>query len=190
MNSNAEYYLKEIAKQLLEIQIKHDGIPSSLIRQIPREFKKFIFAKAVNGRKKYFISGELRKKVKIVMTGGVFDVLHYGHVYTLVKAKSHGDMLVVVVARDENVEKWKGKRPIHNQDYRREMVEQLKPVDVALVGGKDRMETFNRILPDVVVFGYDQAPFAQMPGCKSVKLKTPINDRMFKSSKIKEHMGV
>ena len=41
--------------------------------------------------------------MKKVMTFGSFDVLHKGHEHYLKEAKSYGDYLIVVVARDENI---------------------------------------------------------------------------------------
>ena len=40
-----------------------------------------------------------RDALKVVLVGGVFDVIHPGHIHTLKAAKQHGDVLVVVVAR-------------------------------------------------------------------------------------------
>src|SRR5690348_13214218 len=39
-----------------------------------------------------------RSKIKVVLVGGVFDILHLGHIHTLKTAKSFGDILVVIVA--------------------------------------------------------------------------------------------
>jgi FAD synthetase len=67
---------------------------------------------------------------KKVLVGGVFDILHFGHIQFLKKAKKLGDYLIVALESDENVRKIKGeKRPIHNQKQRREILESLKFVD-------------------------------------------------------------
>jgi len=67
---------------------------------------------------------------KKVLVGGVFDILHFGHIQFLKKAKKLGDYLIVALESDENVRKIKGeKRPIHNQNQRREILESLKFVD-------------------------------------------------------------
>lgn len=99
-----------------------------------------------------------RRALKIVMTGGVFDIIHPGHIYTLRKAKELGDVLVVVVARDKTVKKLRGKEPVNNECLRRELVGSLKFVDVAILGSeKDIFETVEKIRPDIIVLGYDQA---------------------------------
>jgi len=115
------------------------------------------------------VKDELRRKVKVVLTGGVFDCLHYGHLLTLRAAKALGDLLVVVVARDETVERLKGRRPLQSVEERAEVVGELSLVDVALEGAKDFRETIERVRPDVVVFGYDQKPFP-VEGAEVVKV--------------------
>lgn len=67
---------------------------------------------------------------RIVLVGGCFDLLHYGHVTFLKKAKELGDWLVVALESDENVRKLKGdSRPIHTQPQRKEMLKALAFVD-------------------------------------------------------------
>jgi FAD synthetase len=101
------------------------------------------------------------KKRKIVLTSGVFDLLHLGHVRFLEEAKKIGGKnaeLIVIVARDSTVEKRKGKKPIIPESQRRALVESLKVVDEAILG----YEKFNigkvidKIKPDVIALGYDQ----------------------------------
>jgi rfaE bifunctional protein nucleotidyltransferase chain/domain len=69
-------------------------------------------------------------KTNKVLVGGCFDILHYGHIHFLKKAKSLGDFLVVALESDKSIKKIKGeKRPIHGQNQRREMLESLEFVD-------------------------------------------------------------
>ena len=56
--------------------------------------------------------------MKKVMAFGSFDILHDGHKHYLKEAKSFGDYLVVIVARDENIVKFKGKKPKNDENYR------------------------------------------------------------------------
>ena len=141
---------------------------------------------------KFFLKSSERVKFKVVLTGGAFDVLHIGHVLTLQEARRLGDALVVVVARDETVEKRKGKKPIHDAEYRRSMVSAIKPVDLAIVGaGADWMETFSRVKPDIVVFGYDQSPIPLPDGCKSVHLhEIKADPALAKTSRIIRDLGL
>lgn len=69
-------------------------------------------------------------KTKVVLVGGCFDILHYGHIYFLKKAKKLGDFLVVALESDENTGKLKGpKRPVHTQKQRAEILQSLRLVD-------------------------------------------------------------
>lgn len=65
-----------------------------------------------------------------VIVGGCFDLLHYGHIAFLKKAKEQGDYLIVLLESDEKVKKLKGdSRPIHDQNKRKEMLSALRFVD-------------------------------------------------------------
>ncbi|MGQ9468744.1 MAG: adenylyltransferase/cytidyltransferase family protein [Nitrososphaerales archaeon] len=100
-----------------------------------------------------------RSKIKVVLTGGVFDIIHPGHVFTLSSAKNLGDILVVIVARDKTVMKNKGRSPLNNEEQRLELVKSLKMVDAAILGlgiGHDVFETVVSVKPDIIALGYDQ----------------------------------
>ena len=74
------------------------------------------------------------KAHKKVLVGGVFDILHYGHIHFLKNAKKLGGHLTVALESDENVRRLKGKkRPIHGQNERREMLETLNCVDKVII---------------------------------------------------------
>jgi FAD synthetase len=97
-----------------------------------------------------------RKTIKVVVCGGVFDILHPGHAFILNEAKASGDILVVIVARDSTVEKRK-RIPIVSESQRTEMVGQLKPVDVSMLGGEgDPFKIIEDIRPDLIALGPDQ----------------------------------
>ncbi len=98
-----------------------------------------------------------RSKIKVVFTGGVYDIIHPGHIFALSSAKKLGDVLVVVVARDKNVEKNKGHSPLNNETQRLELVQALKFVDAAILGSeRDTFETVMKVMPDIIALGYDQ----------------------------------
>jgi FAD synthetase len=94
----------------------------------------------------------------VVLVGGCFDLLHYGHISFLKKAKSYGNYLLVVLESDENVRRVKGDtRPIHTQKERKEMLEALKCVDEvmelpAMRTDTDYFEMMHKIKPDVIAF--------------------------------------
>jgi len=97
----------------------------------------------------------------LVLASGVFDLVHYGHVYFLQEAKKAGGenaRLVVVVARDKTVERLKGRPSVLPEEQRRAIVEALKPVDEAILGREDFNveEILREIKPDIVAVGHDQ----------------------------------
>lgn len=76
---------------------------------------------------------------RIVLVGGCFDVIHYGHIHFLKKAKKLGDYLIVALESDKNIRRLKGThRPVHNQKQRREMLTSLSFVDQVIIL-KDKM---------------------------------------------------
>ena len=99
--------------------------------------------------------------MKTVLAFGTFDKFHPGHEFFLCEAKKHGDRLVVVIARDHNVEQIKGKLPHHSEQERLKMVQEFHVVDEAQLGLEDfsrKEEVIKQIQPDVICLGYDQAP--------------------------------
>ena len=117
------------------------------------------------------------KGKKIVLAGGVFDIIHPGHIHTLNAAKDLGDVLVVAIATDKTAQKMKKRQPLHNQELRRELVSCLSMVDKAIVGHEDDIfETVKAIKPDIIVLGYDQVHQEQFisDGCKRINLDVEI----------------
>ncbi|MCL5949344.1 MAG: FAD synthase [Candidatus Bathyarchaeota archaeon] len=103
-----------------------------------------------------------KPRKKVVLASGVFDLLHLGHVRFLEDAKRAGGKnakLIVIIARDSTVEKTKGRKPIMSEDQRCALVESLKVVDEAVLGYEkfDIGEVIEKIKPDVIALGYDQA---------------------------------
>ena len=114
---------------------------------------------------------------KIVLAGGVFDIIHPGHIHTLNAAKALADVLVVAIATDKTAQKMKKRQPLHNQELRRELVSCLSMVDKAIVGHEDDIfETVKAIKPDIIVLGYDQVHQNQFisDGCKRINLDVEI----------------
>jgi len=106
-----------------------------------------------------------RSRIRVVLAGGVYDILHLGHLAVLAEAKTHGDALVVVVATDVTVETLKGRRPVFPEEDRRALVESLKPVDAAILGYEDvgmgYEQVVDEVRPDVIALGYDQDTLAR-----------------------------
>lgn len=66
--------------------------------------------------------------MKKVITYGTFDILHYGHINLLKRAKELGDYLIVVLSTDE-FNLLKNKTSYYNYDVRKTMLEAIKYVD-------------------------------------------------------------
>lgn len=70
--------------------------------------------------------------MKRVITYGTFDLLHYGHINLLKRAKQLGDYLIVVVSSDEFNLKEKNKVCYFNYEYRKNLVEAIRYVDLVI----------------------------------------------------------
>jgi cytidyltransferase-like protein len=98
-----------------------------------------------------------RRRLKVVMMGGAFEIIHPGHIHALSEARRLGNTLVVVVATDESVERNKGRAPVTDQASRVGLVSSLRQVDLALPGNRGSIyEILLKIRPDIVALGYDQ----------------------------------
>jgi rfaE bifunctional protein nucleotidyltransferase chain/domain len=66
----------------------------------------------------------------IVIAGGFFDILHFGHIKFLEKSKKYGDYLFVLLEEDSKATKEKGKqRPINSQEIRAKILAGIQWVD-------------------------------------------------------------
>ena len=70
--------------------------------------------------------------MKRVITYGTFDLLHYGHINLLTRAKALGDYLVVALSTDEFNWNMKGKKCYFNYEQRKKMLEALRVVDLVI----------------------------------------------------------
>ena len=95
--------------------------------------------------------------MKKVMAFGSFDILHKGHEAYLKEAKGYGDYLIVIVARDENIIRFKGRKPKNDENYRLGQIKKLDFVDEAVLGHKGNIfDVLEEYRPDVICLGYDQ----------------------------------
>ncbi|MDQ5952194.1 MAG: hypothetical protein QG626_321 [Patescibacteria group bacterium] len=93
--------------------------------------------------------------MKIVLTQGVYDLIHEGHAAYLEKARSYGDILIVAVDSDELTKIRKGpKRPIVPQTERVNMLLHLRHVDLVTIkeASHGLGDIIKLVQPDVMVF--------------------------------------
>ncbi len=138
-----------------------------------------------------------RSSLRVVLAGGVFDIIHPGHIHTLNAAKALGDVLIVVVATDNTAVKMKKRQPLHSKEQRQELVNSLVMVDLCLIGQEDDIfKTVNLVKPQIIALGYDQVhqEIFIIDGCKKInldasvaRLQSPIPESS--SSKIEKEYG-
>ena len=187
-------YVSQITgENALEKILENDMISEE---QISEKIEKLIHDNLVN-QDKMTLTEIGRSSLRVVLAGGVFDIIHPGHISTLNAAKTLGDVLVVVVATDNTAVKMKKRRPIHSQEQRQELVNSLYVVDLCLIGQEnDIFKTVNLVKPQIIALGYDQVHQEQFitEGCKKIKLdakvarlQSPIPESS--SSKIEKEYG-
>ncbi len=94
----------------------------------------------------------------LVMTNGVFDVLHRGHVTYLAQARTLGASLLVALNTDASARRLgKGPdRPLNTEDDRALMMAALESVDLVTWFDEDTpLELIEQVRPDVLVKGGD-----------------------------------
>jgi cytidyltransferase-like protein len=115
----------------------------------------------MKAEEKIFIYNEVVKQVNalqqegktVVMSLGVFDIIHPGIIQHLTEAKKMGDILIVAVIRDRDVKRGPG-RPVFNDELRVQNVSALDAVDMACIVDNDiPFECVKRIKPDIFAKG-------------------------------------
>jgi len=88
---------------------------------------------------------------RVVLTNGVFDLLHTGHLHFLQQARAQGDALVVALNGDASVRALKGPaRPVQTEEQRAYALGALACVDAVTVFHTPRLDAEIRALrPDV-----------------------------------------
>ncbi len=106
-----------------------------------------------------------------ILLFGTFDILHPGHLFVFQEAKKRGDVWIVI-ARDRNVEKLKGKTAVHVEEERKRRVEEVFPEAHVILGdSSDFFAPVRTLKPDLILFGYDQK---LPPGISEADFLCPI----------------
>jgi rfaE bifunctional protein nucleotidyltransferase chain/domain len=108
--------------------------------------KLYSLEAAVTLREKYRGEGK-----KLVLTNGVFDLLHTGHLYYLQQARALGDALFIALNSDASVKELKGPlRPVQNEEQRAYALAALWFVDGIVIFREKRLTPEIKALrPDV-----------------------------------------
>ena len=96
--------------------------------------------------------------MKRILTYGTFDLLHYGHIRLLQRAKALGDYLIVALSTDE-FNAGKGKKAYHNYETRKKMLEAIRYVDLVIPEEcwEQKISDVQKYNVDIVVMGSDWA---------------------------------
>lgn len=128
--------------------------------------------------------------MKRVITYGTFDLLHYGHINLLKRAKALGDYLIVVVSSDEFNKREKNKVCYFDYETRKALVEAVRYVDLVIPeeSWDQKISDVKEFRVDTFVMGDDWAGKFDFlkPYCEVVYLpRTPE----ISTSRIKEELG-
>ncbi|MBX9998595.1 MULTISPECIES: glycerol-3-phosphate cytidylyltransferase [Priestia] len=95
-------------------------------------------------------------KKKIVITYGTFDVLHYGHINLLKRAKALGDYLIVGISTDE-FNALKGKKSFYTFEHRKHLLKSIKYVDKVIPEEcwEQKVQDLKKYDVDIFVMGND-----------------------------------
>lgn len=88
---------------------------------------------------------------KVVLAGGCFDILHYGHFQFLKAARQHGEMLVILLESDEKIKSSKGKdRPKNPQLIRAgNLLKSTEATDIIMLKGRLSNNEYDRIVTSI-----------------------------------------
>ena len=107
---------------------------------------------------------------RIVFTNGCFDLLHPGHVHSLLEARTLGDSLLVAVNDDDSVRQLKGEdRPFHDVQTRALLLRALRAVSaVTIFAATSSLPTILKVRPDVLAKGGEYED-GEIVGAEEVK---------------------
>lgn len=91
----------------------------------------------------------------LVLVGGCFDLLHYGHYTFLQRARQLGDTLVIALESDEFIKTKKQRIPVHNQQQRAEILKALHFVDYVILlpffqSDNEYVDLVQEVHPDII----------------------------------------
>ena len=130
--------------------------------------------------------------MKRILTYGTYDLLHYGHIRLLKRAKELGDYLIVALSTDEFNE-IKGKKAYHNYETRKKMLEAIRYVDLVIPENdwEQKKDDVLNYKVDVVVMGSDWENSERFEYLKEFcEVKYLNRTKGVSTSKIKKDLGL
>ena len=127
--------------------------------------------------------------MKHIITYGTFDLLHYGHIELLRRAKEYGDYLIVGLSTDE-FNKLKGKKSYYSYNRRKTMLEATKYVDKVISedSWEQKVSDIHKYNIDIFVMGDDwkgKFDFLEAEGIQVIYLPRTPN---ISSTKLKKYL--
>jgi glycerol-3-phosphate cytidylyltransferase len=128
---NHEDKSRLVLEGMSTLKIINSSLDDSIKQRLPLFSKLEKYFSNKNENFEIYFDDLINKKMKTVLTYGTFDMLHYGHLEILRRAKEHGDRLIVGLSTDEfNNEK--EKQSHLSYDKRKELLEALEYVDLVI----------------------------------------------------------
>lgn len=135
------------------------------------------------------------------MVFGTFDVLHKGHLHFFKQARalSQSPYLIVSIARDVNVKKIKGRKPLHSERQRLKALNNLGLAQKVVLGGlSNHLSHILKERPNIIALGYDQTHYVKGLRLQlrkkglEVKIRRlkPFKRHLYKSSIIKSNLSL
>lgn len=161
--------------------INHSAEPSETVKELMSRDKKMEVSKTPLdvAFENIVIRNKIGTGMKRVITYGTFDLLHYGHINLLKRAKALGDYLVVAISTDEFNWNEKQKKCYFTYEQRKALVESVRYVDLVIPEGSwdQKKADVHEYHIDTFVIGDDwegKFDFLKDEGCEVVYLpRTP-----------------
>ena len=130
--------------------------------------------------------------MKRILTYGTYDLLHYGHIRLLKRAKELGDYLIVAISTEE-FNAIKGKKAYHDYETRKEMLEAVRYVDLVIPENDwdQKRDDVQKYFVDTVVMGSDWAGHEKFENLRDL-CEVVYLDRTegISTTKIKEELNI
>jgi len=94
-----------------------------------------------NEQLKIIVQQLKQRNERVILSSGCFDIVHIGHLNTLLEAKKLGDKLIICLSNDEQIKKLKGEdRPINNYQDRIDLFKTISYVDYIVLYNEENIE--------------------------------------------------